>query len=382
MTLQTFESGSAANGRLAKGCELCAKGAKMVLFATGRCGAGCFYCPVSKERMNADAVYANEGRAYSDDDVILEAEAMDALGAGITGGDPSRDMDRTLHYVRLLREHFGRRFHIHMYTMAISLENALALQEAGLNEIRYHPPERMWTSMQDTELSEVAGKVRMDVGIEVPALPGSKEGLVALAEYAFSAGADFMNLNELEFSESNWVMMKERGYEVKGGLSAAIGGSEETALTVMRLLPDRRIHFCSSHFKDGVQLRNRLKRRAENTARPYDVVTDDGTFLRGIIYADDCGEAVRFMREEYDVPAKLISVDHDRDRVEIAPWILEEVGPELPFKCYIVEEYPTRDRLEVERTPMNRMENGRRASKGFDTPLNFGGQSTLRLCIS
>lgn len=40
--------------------------------------------------------------------------------------------------------------------------------------------------------------------------------------------------------------------------------------------------------------------------------------------------------------------------MEIAAWILEEVGEELPFDCCITEEYPTRDRLEVERTPIRR----------------------------
>ena len=113
------------------------------------------------------------------------------------------------------------------------------------------------------------------------------------------------------------------------------------------------MHFCSSTFKDGVQLRNRLKRRAENIAREYDVVTEDGTILKGIVYSDDLDGAARYLKDNYDVPDDLILVDAERNRIETASWILDEIAEDLPFKCYIVEEYPTKDRLEVERTPLN-----------------------------
>ena len=354
MSFVRFDSGSAADGELAQGCKLCIEGAKMVLLVTGRCSTGCFYCPVSAEKKGKDVTYANEGRVLSDEEIIEEAESMDALGAGITGGDPSQCLDRTIHYIRLLKEHFGKDFHLHMYTSTISLENAKKLEEAGLDEIRYHPGEGLWDRMDSTELAPIVEGTSMDVGIEVPALPGSEKKLIRLADYAFSVGVKFVNLNELEFSESNWDMMEEHGYALKDDISSAVAGSEETAVAVMDALPGRRIHFCSSSFKDSVQLRNRLRRRAEHTAKEYDVITDDGTFIKGIIYADDLDAAAEFMRGEYDVPDELMCIDGERNRMEIAAWILEEVGPELPFRCCIVEEYPTRDRMEVERTPIVR----------------------------
>jgi len=39
--------------------------------------------------------------------------------------------------------------------------------------------------------------------------------------------------------------------------------------------------------------------------------------------------------------------------LEVAPWVLEDLAALLPFRCYLVEEYPTADRLEVERQPLN-----------------------------
>lgn len=354
MAFQRFESGSAANGKLAKGCEYCINGSKMVLLVTGKCNAGCFYCPVSNEKKGRDVTFANEARVISDEEIIAEAESMDAEGTGITGGDPSLLLDRTLHYIQLLKSQFGKEHHIHMYTAIIDLENAKKLEAAGLDEIRYHPIEKLWNDMGSTDLSRIVNETKMDVGIEVPALPGTEKELSALVEYSFGAGIKFLNLNELEFSESNWGMMGPHGYAIKNELSSAVKGSEETAIGIMKKYPDLPIHYCSSTFKDGVQLRNRFRRKAEVIARDYDVITDDGTLIKGVIYSNDLKETVRHMMEDYDVPDELIFADVGRDRVEIAPWILEEIGSELPYSCYIVEEYPTDDHMEVERTPIKR----------------------------
>jgi pyruvate formate-lyase activating enzyme-like uncharacterized protein len=38
----------------------------------------------------------------------------------------------------------------------------------------------------------------------------------------------------------------------------------------------------------------------------------------------------------------------------VAPWVLEEIASELELRSFIVEEYPTADRLEVEREPLRR----------------------------
>ena len=53
------------------------------------------------------------------------------------------------------------------------------------------------------------------------------------------------------------------------------------------------------------------------------------------------------------MPVELIRYDSEKDRIEIAAWILEDL-PELANSNYnIVEEYPTADRLEVEKRPVN-----------------------------
>lgn len=322
----------------------------MVLLVTGKCGWGCDYCPVSLEKKGLDVMYANESRVYTDEEIVAEAEAMDARGTGITGGDPLVDMERTVHCIRLLKDRFGPDHQIHLYTATMDHDKVMALEEAGLDEIRFHPMESMWSRMSETGLAKAIEGTSMTVGIEVPALPRREDDLVAMIDYARSVGVDFVNLNELEFSESNWDMMDIHGYSVKDDTSSAVLGSEETAHRVMRRVRGIDVHFCSSAFKDGVQLRRRLIRRAMHTTTAYQQVTEDGTVVRGFVNGPP-SEVVETLRK-LNVPDELF--DTSGERVEVAPWILERVASELGFKAYLSEQYPTADSLEVERTPLNR----------------------------
>ena len=148
--IEEMECGSACSGSLAKGCEHCINGSKMVLLVTGKCPWGCYYCPVSLEKKGKDVVYANELRAHSDEEILAEAESMDATGTGITGGDPLMNVDRTVNAIRMLKDHFGKEHHIHLYTSTMDLERIDTVVEAGLDEIRFHPRTDMWSHMEDT----------------------------------------------------------------------------------------------------------------------------------------------------------------------------------------------------------------------------------------
>lgn len=347
-----MECGSAYNCDLAEGCKHCNMGSKMVLFITGRCDTGCYYCPVGLTKKGRDVVYANELNVSELSMIIEEAESMDATGTGITGGDPLMNVERTVRAIRMLKERFGQGHHIHLYTSTMDPERISEVVDAGLDEIRFHPPLELWDRMCDTPLEGIVGNLEIDVGIEVPALPNMEKELCSLIEYAISIGVDFVNINELEFSESNWHMMDTYGYGLVDELSSAVRGSEEVAMNILERYSGFPVHFCSSTFKDGVQLRNRLMRKAEHSAKEYEVITEDGTVIKGILYGN-LEEAVHILKEEYDVPDELMFLDRERNRLDVAPWVLEEIADDLPYRCYEIEEYPTADRLEVERTPLN-----------------------------
>ena len=348
--------GSLLRGNLPVGCRQCTEGAKMVLFVTGLCSFHCFYCPVSDEKMYKDVTYANERRVTRDADVIEEARSMRAAGAGITGGDPLDVVDRTCHYVRLLETEFGPEFHTHLYTMTPDLEKIRKLAEAGLDEIRFHVPPGLWARAANSpyaEAARLAGTLGMSVGLEVPLLPDRKDELAKLIGWAEAEGIQFVNLNELEFSDANFARMRHRKYVRKGDIAFGVKGADEAAREILDIRWKITVHYCTSGYKDGFQLRERMKRQANIAARPLDVVTEDGTLVKGIVEAEDLSEIVATLRQRYGVPPDLIAIVPERKRVEVAPWVLEELSSHLVARCFIVEEFPTAEPIEVERLPLD-----------------------------
>jgi pyruvate formate-lyase activating enzyme-like uncharacterized protein len=315
----------------------------MVLFVTGRCDRSCWYCPLSSERKGTDTVYANEHPVDIPSQIIEEAENMSALGTGITGGEPLLCLEKVTGYCRLLRNHFGLDHHIHLYTGKAPTDTELLLMKGLVDEIRLHPPRECWDTILNSDYirsAEHAKEMGYTVGIEIPALPGL-ELLVPTLPYL-----DFLNINELEWGDTNAYGMRSRGYEPADDMHNAIQGSREWAEELCR---HEKVHWCSSAFKDAVQLRERLKRTAENTARPFDEITPDGTVVYGVLepspgQGDLCA---RFCERLFE-PGSFETAD---DRIEMAWWLLEKNADELPGKKYVVERYPNGGMI-VEVTPL------------------------------
>jgi pyruvate formate-lyase activating enzyme-like uncharacterized protein len=328
---------------ISKGCEQCAKGGKMVIFVYGYCDQrDCFYCPLGENRKNVTDVYANERKVECDQDIIDEAKRMDALGSSITGGEPQEVLDRTCRYISLLKEEFGDDHHVHLYTgITGGRENMRRLAEAGLDEIRFHPPFEQWGELHGTEWEEilyVAREEGITPAFEIPGIRAEEEFLDFLDEGA----ADFCNINEFEMSDGNFRRMQEQGYERKEGHMSAVEGSHE----ILETMGDHeQVYFCTSVFKDAAQHRNRLKRMARQIRRPFDEVTDDGTIVYGKTWVD----AARF--SDLGVPEEFYT--EKRDHLELAWWLLEEMveDGDVP-KGEIVEQYPTVEGTVVERTPV------------------------------
>jgi len=340
---------------LSSGCILCHQGAKMVLFVTGRCGRSCWYCPLSSERKGTDTVYANEHPVDIPAQIIETAEKMSALGTGITGGEPLLCLDKVTEYCRLLKNRFGPGHQIHLYTAKAPTESELKRMKGLVDEIRLHPPHDSWKEILGSEFIESAQRAKalgFDIGIEVPALPGL-EYLIPALPYL-----DFLNINELEWGETNAYAMRERGYELADELHNAIDGARGWA---EELLQHEKVHWCSSAFKDSVQLRERLKRIARNTARPFDEITEDGTVVYGVLEippADGNREPARDLTGILASAAAWCgenfgpeSYELFPDRIETAWWLLAEHADKLPGEKAVVERYPDRGMV-VERTPL------------------------------
>jgi pyruvate formate-lyase activating enzyme-like uncharacterized protein len=353
---------------LSPACKMCADGSKLVLLITGLCPTKCFYCPLSKKKLGKDRIFADEMELKDEKDtkkLILEAELIDATGAGITGGDPLVVWKRTKNYISILKDNFGSDFHIHLYTTGIKNgEHIDALVSAGLDEIRFHPPTKHWKHMENSSILSSIYKsldTEVDVAIEIPTIPGMKKEIFSLIEWADNNGIKWINLNELEFSETNAEILKNKGFTVKDDISAAVKGSQETANYVIEMVSKHDfkigVHYCSSSFKDGIQLRNRIKRRASNISKKYDVISSEGTLLKGIISSKNLSlkDIYKILKDDYKIDEEYIFLNNKKKRIEIAVWILEKIANNLKkqgFECFLIEEYPTADALEVERIPM------------------------------
>jgi uncharacterized protein len=329
---------------LSKGCQVCRQGAGLVLFVTGACGRDCFYCPLSEERRGRDVTYANERKVKSTEDILEEARLIGALGTGITGGEPLMKLDYVLECIRALKEAFGPQHHIHLYTGTIPRSEILRrLRSNGLDEIRIHPPDSVDPGDLERAL-RVAKGLGMDAGVEIPALNPAPGMLQAVRK------ADaFINLNELEFSCTNHEALERRGFRPKRDGCGAAGSEEIVRKHFMDL--GTKIHYCPSMFKDSVQLRERLKRRAQRVARPFDAITEDGTLLYGEIFGD-VGRIIEALKR-LKIPFEAYSMKEDC--VEISARVLEEISKELRsigLITSLIERYPLEDGLVVERIPL------------------------------
>jgi len=369
-TVQEVEGESLLVGEMPEGCRLCANGSKMVLFVTGLCDSGCFYCPLSQEKSNEDVIYADEMIVSNEGDILAEAESIGAEGAGFSGGDPLCVLERTLDYLALLKSNHGEQFHIHLYTSQADVEREVLeqLRDAGLDEIRFHPMSDDWSGV------EAAIELGMRVGIEVPAIPGERDSLVTVAKRAEEMGVSFLNINELESSETNFDSLLSHGLKLRSTDSSAILGSAELAREIIEWASENletlSVHYCSARFKDSVQMKNRLQRRIERTIREFEVPADDEPLvILGLIRAPhgselslDELEAIQDTLEgDFDVPLDLMHVDMLRSRIEIAGWILTEIAEELKGRLTkvgithelgIVVEYPSWDRLQTQFDPL------------------------------
>ncbi|MHA1192534.1 MAG: radical SAM protein [Promethearchaeota archaeon] len=268
-----------------KGCQICLKGAKTVLFLNGLCQnpEHCYwYCPISEERKNKSLMFANEIQINSKEEILDEINKTEALGMSITGGDPlfPPNIESTLEIIRFIKHKMGEKFHIHLYSNGINFDENLAvdLAKTGLDEMRFNPSRNNWNVIN------LALKKGMRVGAEVPLIP-QKNYLNELEQFIIfldKIGADFINLNEFEYSMSNSMYLKDRGFELKKGTIASVKNSKEMAFELIERMAPKvsiKIHFCTTIAKDYWQLSKRYYRRAKKIRKSYESISPEGLLI-------------------------------------------------------------------------------------------------------
>ena len=349
-----------------EGCIQCQMGSKLVLFITGNCHWQCDYCPLSETRRDVDWMFANERRCETFDEVIEEARAMRATGAGITGGDPLMAKERTLEGISRLKSEFGSGFHLHMYTsIPFRPDVAREFAEAGLDEIRFHllglDSERYRSTIS------ACAEAGILTGVEIPCEPDKRDELLALLDDLRTFDISFLNLNELEITVGNHENMELRGFNLSTEITAGAAGSNELAhemksrvMAAEQGLPDHsdgitrepygfHLKYCTAVFKDAGQLRRRFLRRGESVIAPHEVLTEDGTLIFGAIDADS-GSKDDWMDELVDetgLPRRFLLWDEQNERIEMPLVVAEDIAEEIEDPVFMVEVLPTHERLEV-----------------------------------
>ncbi|MFX1491249.1 MAG: radical SAM protein [Promethearchaeota archaeon] len=346
-------------GRLVEGCRECMKGAKLVLFITGKCSKSCFYCPISEERCDQDVIFANEVEVDHIQQALAEARLINATGMGITGGEPLLEVERTCQFIQAFKQEFGPKFHVHLYTglEPVPIDTVEQLLEVGLDELRLH----RFSVGQDYPRLRKVTKGRARLGVEIPVIPGMLNQLKNMFRQLDEIGIDFVNINELEYSELNREELKKRGLLLDPGTMASVQGSEEEAINLLEwaaIETQLNVHFCPLTLKDGTQLRNRFRRRAKNVAKPFEQITEEGLLLKGIITPPldiSLIAASEILQNEYQIPIEKFWINESRGRIETSTTIVHRLANQLKMKKFqvgIVEEYPIISRFQVSFVPL------------------------------
>ncbi|MFW6282723.1 MAG: radical SAM protein [Minisyncoccales bacterium] len=349
-TIENTKFYSQKIGLLPKGCQMCVKGEKLVIYITGICPRKCFYCPLSEKRKDKDVIYINEWKTNKIEDAIKEAKISSAKGCSFTGGDPLAKLDRTLEYIKALKKEFGKKFHIHLYTSLILLneQTLQKLYEAGLDEIRFHPD---FEKKEEWKKINLANKFDWDIGVEIPAIPEYEKQILELVDFC-EGKIKAMTVNEFEMADLNADALMKKGYDLKEDIYHGVIGTDELMTKILQKSLDKsfNVHACSSTLKDRVQMQNRFKLRAKNIKTKFDIITDEGLLIRGIIEVGDKNleESAKFLKEE----GLEIFIDEKKNRLITYPEHVEQFADilkDLGLIPSIIEEDPTVEAFIVNR---------------------------------
>ena len=264
-----------------------------------------------------------------------EIRESKATSAGITGGDPLINFEKTIEFATKLKKHFGKKFHIHIYlpTKFVTKEKLEKLSKC-VYEVRFHPyflidGKKVNEDFEKIKLASLFWK-KKNIGIELPMIPEKKEEVLNFI-LKMEKFVSFVNLNEFELSETNFNLMtkkyklNEGGYVVAGSLEAGKWILDELSKRKSKL----KVHLCTAELKNCSQFANRLKR---HKILPYGKKTKDGTVI-------------------YLVVNKKLNLKNTfYDRKKSRTILSEKIAKKLlnKEKIFRVEEYPTYDRIEVE----------------------------------
>ncbi len=238
---------------ISKGCEICASGKWSCLFITNKCNAKCFYCPTQQTR---DEKPSTQGLDF--DDPYEYASYINHLGfkgVSFSGGEPFLFFERTLKYLKVLREKCSKDLYIWIYTNGILVDESKlkALANLNLNEIRFD----IGATGFSLDKVRMAKDIIPNITIEIPAIPEEKDKIIALLPEMIEAGVRNLNLHHLRLTQHNAPHLVKREYTIDSAERPLVIESELAALEIINAAKKSGlnigINYCSFHYKNRFQ---------------------------------------------------------------------------------------------------------------------------------
>jgi pyruvate formate-lyase activating enzyme-like uncharacterized protein len=303
---------------LSKGCQTCGAGTWSCLFINNKCNASCFYCPTSQDEYGNPTTQTVE---FEDvENYISYLRTFNFKGVSISGGEPFLSFDKSLHFIRRIRESFGENMYIWLYTNGILVteEKLCLLKKAGLDEIRFD----IGATGYNLEKVRLAKEIIPIVTVEIPAVPEDFQKLKNIVSELASLGVDHLNLHQIRCTEHNYKKLLRRNYTFLHGPKITVLESELTALKLIKYVKQNKINiplnYCSFIYKYRFQRMAARRLFAPYVIRPYEEITETGIIRDLSIKGDK-----NIIKEQFE----RLSKNRNKD-----DFILLNDGKELHFK--------------------------------------------------
>jgi len=271
-----FKGTKPYHNRISDGCKLCGLGQWSCLFITGKCNAGCFYCPTSQL---ADHAPTTQNLDFNSPTEYAEyVNHFNFKGVSFSGGEPLLFFDRTLEYLKAVRKKCKPETYIWMYTNGILAETSKfrKLAAAGLNEIRFD----IGATAYSLDKVKLAKGIIPNVTIEIPAVPEQKEKVMQLLPEMIATGVTNLNLHQLRLTKHNVKNLSKRNYTYIPAEQPIVLESELAALEILNYAHEHHldigINYCSFHFKNRFQKAGFRQKIAAALAGSDEVLTQNG----------------------------------------------------------------------------------------------------------
>lgn len=324
----SFAENKIHTGKLSPGCLICGAGYWSCMFINGLCTAHCFFCPQDR-KMKEERLPEEDGIVFENtQDYADYLEKFNFKGVGFSGGEPLLVFDKLLEYLGKIRERFGDKIYLWIYTNGslVNEDKLKRLKKAGLNEIRFD----ISANNYDLHPVELAAKAIDTATVEIPAIPKDYEIVKKCLVKLEKSGVKHLHIHQLNATEYNYKNFSERSYTFIHSPSIPVFESEITALKLISWAIGNRIslpiNYCSSVYKNRLQDKGKRERCAPFVRDEFEEITRSG-YIRSLAVSgrpENIKKVARILQER-SCQDNLWQIDDTKTKVSFHSGLLKYI---------------------------------------------------------